>query len=86
VPATSAVLIAFLSSFLLLPLTVLMKQTRQLVRIIKQSIYLDVYEQDALISLSIKSNAAECRVYLFLSECHYGECRYAERRGAKRTM
>jgi hypothetical protein len=29
--------------FLLQPLTVLMKQTRQLVRTIKQSIYLDVY-------------------------------------------
>jgi hypothetical protein len=42
VPATSAVLIAFFSSFLLWPLTVLMKQTRQLVRTIKQSIYLDV--------------------------------------------
>ncbi len=43
VPATSAVLIAFFSSFLLLPLTVLIKQTRQAVHTIKQSIYLDVY-------------------------------------------
>jgi hypothetical protein len=43
VPATSAVLIAFFSSFLLQPLTVLMKQTRQLVCAIKQSIHLDVY-------------------------------------------
>jgi len=43
VPATSAVLIAFFSSFFLQPLTVLMKQTRQLVRAVKQSIYLDVY-------------------------------------------
>ncbi len=37
VPATSAVLIAFFSSFLLRPFTVLMKQTRQPVRVIKQS-------------------------------------------------
>ncbi len=44
VPASSAVLIAFFSSQLLLrPLTVLMKQTRQPVHTIKQSIYLDVY-------------------------------------------
>jgi hypothetical protein len=41
VPATSTVLIAFF--FLLQPLTVLMKQTRQPVCAIKQSIYLDVY-------------------------------------------
>ncbi len=41
-PATSTVLIAFFSSFLLQPLTVLMKQTRQPVRTVKQSIYLDV--------------------------------------------
>jgi len=44
VPTTRAVLIAFFSSFFLLwPLTVLMKQARQLVRAIKQLIYLDVY-------------------------------------------
>jgi hypothetical protein len=43
VPSTSTVLIAFFSSFLLQPLTVLMKQTRQLVHAVKQSIYLDVY-------------------------------------------
>ncbi len=43
VPATSAVLIAFFSPFLLRPLTVLMKRTRQPVCTIKQSIYLDVY-------------------------------------------
>ncbi len=43
VPTTSAVLIAFFSSFLLPPLTVLMKQTRQPVRAVKQSMYLDVY-------------------------------------------
>jgi hypothetical protein len=44
VPSTTAVLIAFFSSFFLLrPLTVLMKKTRQPVRAIKQSIYLDVY-------------------------------------------
>ncbi len=43
VPTTSAVLIAFFSSFLLQPLNVLMKQTRQQVRAVKQSIYLDVY-------------------------------------------
>ncbi len=42
VPTTSAVLIAFFSSFLLQPLTVLMKQTRLPVFAIKQSIYLDV--------------------------------------------
>jgi hypothetical protein len=39
VPATRAVLIAFL----LQPLTVLMKQTRQPACAVKQSIYLDVY-------------------------------------------
>jgi len=45
VPATSAVLIAFFSSYVLLqPLTVLMKQTRQPDRAVKQSIYLDVYD------------------------------------------
>ena len=43
VPATSADLIAFFFSFLLRPLTVLMKQTRQPVHAVKQSIYLDVY-------------------------------------------
>jgi hypothetical protein len=44
VPATSAAhnrLLFFL--FLLWPFTVLMKQTRQAVRAIKQSIFLDVY-------------------------------------------
>jgi hypothetical protein len=43
VPASSAVLIAFFSTFLLQPLTVLMKQTGQLVCAVKQSIFLDVY-------------------------------------------
>jgi hypothetical protein len=43
VPATSADLIAFFSSFLPQLLTVQMKQTRQPVRAVKQSIYLDVY-------------------------------------------
>jgi hypothetical protein len=43
VPSTSAVLIVFFSSFLLRPLTVLMKQRRRLVHTIKQSIYLNVY-------------------------------------------
>jgi hypothetical protein len=43
VPATSAVLIAFFSYFLEQSLTVLMKQTRQPVCAVKQSIYLDVY-------------------------------------------
>jgi hypothetical protein len=43
VPTTSAVLIAFFSSFWLQPLAVLMKQTRQLVNAVMQSIYLDVY-------------------------------------------
>jgi hypothetical protein len=42
-PANSLVLKAFFFLFLLQPLTALMKQTRQLVRAIKQSIYLDVY-------------------------------------------
>ncbi len=41
--ATSTVLIAFFSSFLLRPLRVVMKQTRQLVHTVKQSIYLYVY-------------------------------------------
>ncbi len=49
VPATSACLprVSFLFSFLFLllrPLTVLMKQTRQAVCTIKQSIFLDVYD------------------------------------------
>ncbi len=43
VPATSTVLNSLFSSFLLRPLTVLIKQTRQPVCAIKQSIYLDVY-------------------------------------------
>jgi hypothetical protein len=43
VPATSTVLIASFSSFLLPALTVLMKQARQPVRAVKQSIDLDVY-------------------------------------------
>jgi len=43
VSATRTVLIAFFSSFLLQPLTVLMNQTRQPVCAVKQSIYLDVY-------------------------------------------
>jgi hypothetical protein len=46
VPATSAILVAYFSSFLLRPLTVLMKQTRQPVCTVKQSIYLDVYEEN----------------------------------------
>jgi len=36
-------IIAFFSSFLLRPFTVLMKQTRQAVRAVKQSRFLDVY-------------------------------------------
>jgi hypothetical protein len=43
VPATSAVLISLFSSFLLQPLTVIMRQTRQPVCAIKQSINLAVY-------------------------------------------
>ncbi len=42
-PATSTVLIAFFLRFLLQPITVLMKQTRQPVRAVKPSVYLDVY-------------------------------------------
>jgi len=47
VPATSSAhnrLLFF--SFLLQPFTVLMKQTRQAVRAIKKSIFLDVYDHD----------------------------------------
>ncbi len=43
VPTTSTLLIAFFSSLMLGPLTVLMKPTRQPVHAVKQSIYLDVY-------------------------------------------
>jgi hypothetical protein len=51
VPATSASLprVSFFFSFLFLllrPLTVLMKQTRQAVQAVKQSIFLDVYEHE----------------------------------------
>ncbi len=53
VPATSAGLprISFFFSFLFLllrPLTVIMKQTRQAARTIKQSIFLDVYDKNIL--------------------------------------
>ncbi len=53
VPATSASLrnVSFFFPFLFLllqPLTVLMKQTRQAVRAVKQSIFLDVYDQGIL--------------------------------------
>jgi hypothetical protein len=40
VPATSTTFLAFFLFFLLWPLTVLMKQTRQAVRLVKQSIFL----------------------------------------------
>ncbi len=54
VPATSAVLIAFFSSFFLLPpLTVLMKQTRQPVHVVKESIYLDAYDLVAALVVTI---------------------------------
>jgi hypothetical protein len=43
VPATSAAHKRLLFFFLLLPFTVLMKQTRQAVHAIKQSIFFDVY-------------------------------------------
>jgi hypothetical protein len=54
VPATSASLprISFFFSFLFLllrPLTVLMKQTRQTVRAVKQSIFLDVYGTNLIV-------------------------------------
>ncbi len=57
VPATSAGLprVSFFFSFLSLllqPLTVLMKQTRQALRAIKQSIYLDVYGYDTVIVMA----------------------------------
>jgi hypothetical protein len=42
VPATSTLLVAFFSSFLLQPLTVQIKQTRQPVHAVKQSICFDV--------------------------------------------
>ncbi len=44
VPATSAAHNRLLFFFLLRPFTVLMKQTRQAVHAVKQSIFLDVYE------------------------------------------
>ncbi len=47
-PATVTVLSLLVFFFLLQPLTVLMKQTRQLVCTVKQSIYLDVYEVGSL--------------------------------------
>jgi hypothetical protein len=56
VPAASAVLIAFFLLFLLRPLTELMKQTRQPVHAIKQSIYLDVYPQLPLLNKLFKVN------------------------------
>ena len=53
VPATSASLskVSFFFSFLILlqrPLTVLMKQTRQEVRAVKRSVFLDVYGDAAV--------------------------------------
>ncbi len=54
VPATSAAhnrLLFFL--FLLRPFTVLMKQTRQAVRTVKQSLFLDVYECMILLTVSL---------------------------------
>ncbi len=52
-PAISAVSIAVLSSFLLWPLTVLIKQTRQQVCAVKQSIYLDVYGLNQVETLGV---------------------------------
>jgi len=51
VPATSAAHNRLLLFFLLRPLTVLMKQTRQAVRAVKQSIFLDVYVWNAVAAL-----------------------------------
>jgi hypothetical protein len=62
VPATSAVLIAFFSSFFLLQtLTVLMKQTRQPVHSFKQYIYLDVYEWT--LGKAFVSSLCNCKSY-----------------------
>jgi hypothetical protein len=58
-PATSAVFIDFFSSFLLRPLTVLMKQTRHLVRAVKQSTYLDVYGTNVNVNDTITTEAGE---------------------------
>ncbi len=62
-PITSAVLIAFFSSFLLWSLIVLMKQTRQLISAIKQSIYLDVYDIN-IYSYSETSGGHSSNLYL----------------------
>jgi hypothetical protein len=61
VPTTSAVLTALVSSFLLRPLT--MKQTRQPVHAVKQSIYLDVYD---IIKLLYVAGATEKKLDRFL--------------------
>jgi len=47
-PLLAQPIIAFFSSFLLRPFTVLMKQTRQAVRAVKQSRFLDVYDWPVL--------------------------------------
>jgi hypothetical protein len=46
VPATSTAFLVFFSLLLLWPLTLLIRQTRQAVRAINQSIFLDVYGKD----------------------------------------
>ncbi len=55
-----------------------MKQTRQPVRAVKQSIYLDVYDVNAEHRGLNCFAVAECR--------HDDECRYAECRGAANNL
>ncbi len=63
-PATRAVLIAFFSSFLLHLLTVLMKQARQSVSAIKQSIYLDVYDPTIVEHLLVPYSKVRVRAFI----------------------
>ncbi len=58
VPATSAVKITLFSSFLLRPLTVLIKQRRQPVCAVKQSINLDVYDLNVVTTVTVMKNIA----------------------------
>jgi hypothetical protein len=62
VPTTSAGLPRLLFSFLFMqPLAVLIKQTRQAVRAIKQSIYLDVYDSSTFIKCLFVTWNQKCR-------------------------
>ncbi len=68
---------------MLRPLTVLMKQTRQPVRAVKQSIYLDVYDVNAERRGLNCFAVAECR---HDDECRYAECRHVKCRGAANNL